>query len=124
MVIGLLTMVALAGEPMAGPAAPIRLELEVPAPVPPRCVGPLVPGAPPCRIAFTLGTQALLTTLQILRPVDMRLTRASSLSPVGEGMPVLRSGALTRPGLLFSGYSSDLTWVGLGSFDMRTPTPP
>jgi hypothetical protein len=100
------------------PSPPPRFVVSL-KPTPPPCVGPLVPGAAPCRYVATLGTLAAYTVAEILRPVDARLVRASSVSPRGVGLPVLRSGAPTAPGLLFSGYSSNPLFPGLGEFDMR-----
>jgi hypothetical protein len=106
------------------PPPPQHFQVSLARPPAPRCLGPMVAGAPPCTYFATLGTAAVFTTLQILRPVDYRLVRASSVSPTLPGQPVLRSGAKTAPGLLMSGYSSDPLFIGLGSFDMRTPIAP
>jgi hypothetical protein len=91
---------------------------------PPPCIGPLKLGAPPCRFVSTLGTRAAVVALQLLRPVDARLVRASTISPTAPGKPVLASGAPTKPGLLFSGYTADPVFVGLGQFDMRARDTP
>lgn len=122
--------VASAGEPVEiGPSPlgeqhealtePLTFDLKLQVPERFSCVGPLQAGAPPCRFVATIGTGVGVMLAQILRPVDARLVRASPVSPFAPGRPVLNSGVKTAPGLLFSGFSSDPTFVGLGSFDMR-----
>jgi hypothetical protein len=90
----------------------------LPPPTAPPCLGPLTLEAPPCRFFSTLGTFAGWTIANTLSPADRRLVRASSVSPRGDGS-IWNSRARTEPGLLFSGFSSSPTFVGIGSFDMR-----
>lgn len=99
---------------------PVRLSLDLPQASEPPCSGRLELGAPPCRFFAVLGTQAMILAADMIRPADARLTRVSDISPRAPGEPMWNSPARARSGLLFSGFSADHQFIGIGQFDMRS----
>lgn len=109
---------ASATDAAAARGAPLHFAMTLAPREAPPCVGPLVPGAPPCRLAGVLGTTALITAIDLAMPVERRLI---PLGAALQGAP--RTGPGTPPAgtTWLTGFSSSTTFTGIGEFDMRQP---